>query len=182
MQTATIPASTSTDATPAIVAAAPVAAKPAKPATPKAAKPAKPKADKPATPAKPAKPAPVATDSDAEAKRIAALRTLARKYYDGASAAAHMRKPAKLSEYVARVSTPVQRIGPSGPSQRDESGLALIASDANGRGVFDPVRLVLDLGIASRLASGGFITVTGETFALTKTGRERANIVIKRAA
>jgi hypothetical protein len=154
-----------------------------------AAKPAKPaKAAKPAKPAKPAaaKPAPVVVAAkpavDAEAKRCADLRALAATYYNGASVAAHQRKPAKRDEYANRITTPVQRIGGSGPSARDESGLALILSGAKRDGSFDPCALNLDLGIASRLASVGMLTFASDTFTLTKAGRERANLVVKRAA
>lgn len=152
-------------------------------ATPATVKPAKPARAKRA--AKPAKPAPVEAakpSADDEAARCAALRDTASRYYAGASKAAHMRKPARLADYVSRVSKPVQAIGPNGPSERDESGLALILSGADKRGGFDPVKLNLDLGIASRLASGGFVTVTGESFTLTKTGRERASVVVNRKA
>jgi len=166
-----------------VAANIPAVATVAKPATKRASKP---KAAKPAPAPVVATPAPAKPDNSAaiaaDEKRCAELRALARKYYDGASNAAHQRKPAKRDEYASRITTPVQRIGASGASQRDESGLALIASVAKRDGSFDPLAINLDLGIASRLASGGFLTFTNDTFALTKPGRERANLVVKRAA
>lgn len=162
-----------------------VAAKPAKRASkPKAAKPAKPAAPVAATPAvvaKPAKPDNTAAIA-ADEKRCADLRALAATYYAGASNAAHQRKPAKRDDYASRITTPVQRIGNGGPSTRDESGLALILSNAKRDGSFDPTAINLDLGIASRLASVGMLAFANDTFTLTKAGRERANLVVKRAA
>jgi len=157
----------------------PVAAKPAK-----AAKPSKPRAAKPAVEATPA-PAPkpaTADTSAADEARCAELRALAAKYYAGASNAAHQRKPGKRDDYAKRITTPVQRIGSGGPSTRDESGLALILSAAKRDGSFDPCAINLDLGIASRLASVGMLAFASDTFTLTKPGRERANLVVKRAA
>lgn len=190
--TNTAPVAIVSDAAAFIGPVAPVVAtKPAKPARkPRAAKPAPEAVATPAVAAKPAKPAkPVAVvaakpDADAEAKRCADLRALASTYYNKASLAAHQSKPCKRDDYASRITTPVQRIGGNGPSPRDESGLALILANAKRDGTFDPTTINLDLGIASRLASVGMLAYDkpSDTFALTKPGRERANLVVKRAA
>lgn len=167
-----------------------VAAKPAKPARSKrVAKPATDAtpASTPVSLAKPAKPAKpdadtVAATAAADAKRCDDLRDLARLYYAGASNVAHQRKPAKRDDYASRVTKPVQRIAGGNPSARDESGVMLIASVANRSGVFDPCAINLDLGVASRLASIGFLAFADDTFALTADGRERARLIAKRAA
>ena len=76
---------------------------------------------------------------------------------------------------------PVQRAA-NGASPRDESLLSLIASRSDAKtGAFDPVAIVADLGVISRLASLGYITMRGDACTLTDTGAERARLVAKRA-
>lgn len=139
----------------------------------------------------PAKPKADATGKREQAKaeqsayqaHLATVREQARRYYAGASSPTHMRRAAARDVYASRVLTPVQRMRDGNPSERDCAGLAIILANVAADGVtFDPCAFALDVGIASRLASGGFITTDGATFKLTKTGRERAASTVKRAA
>jgi hypothetical protein len=132
---------------------------------------AKPEAAKPATPA---------DKRDAERERALANRAHIARHYAGPSAASHGARAPKLAEALARVASPVQRA--KSASERDESGLALALKHADKAGTFCPVSATFDLGVLSRLASLGHITVAGDRLALTKTGLSLARIVTKRAA
>ena len=160
---------------------------------PRAAKQAKPEA----APAKPVKltaeQRQAATDAkraSAEAQRterqadIDALRDTARRFYAGASLAAHRAKPSPRDAYVARAVSPAQQCRDGVLTPRDESGLALLLSGADKAGTFDPMRLAFDVGILSRLASVDLVAYVGasDSFTLTEAGRNRARAIVKRAA
>lgn len=158
---------------------APVSAKPARTVT---VKPGKAKAA-PAT-AKPAAPAPDAKRSE-RAAVLEAHRATVSRFYAEASLTVHKRKAATLDTYAARVQHPVQRIATgSGPSERDQSLLALIHANSDKAGTFDPVALAADAGVISRLASIAFITYDAKahTFSLTAAGRERAAVITRKAS
>ncbi|HYD83949.1 MAG TPA: hypothetical protein VEA63_07840 [Opitutus sp.] len=156
-------------------------AKPSKPAA--SAKPAKPakqakQAAKPATAkakaVKPADPAAIKARAERQAV-ITGHRQAVAAIYSGASLTVHSSRAAPVNAYVERISAPVQRIGKSGPTTRDNSLLALLARNAKPNGDFDPVALACDVGAISRLASAGFVTLRDGTPNLTKAGRERGN-------
>jgi hypothetical protein len=146
-----------------------------KPATRNVAKAAK------ASAAKPVKPATPANAEAPAASRFDAHRTTAKAFYSGDSLTVHSRKPGKAAAYLDRIRNNTHST--SVATARDESLLAVIHRN-NNAGAFDPVALGADLGVISRLASLGYITVrgTGEnaTPALTNTGAERARIVANR--
>lgn len=139
-------------------------------------------AGKPAAAAKPVKPA-LHNLSKADARvaadtAIAAFYAAGRKLYSGPSNVIHTRKPGKLDAYIARVKQPVQSADVASP--RDEALLAIIHRN-NVNGTFDPCAIAADLGVISRLASLGYVTMRGDKLALSTTGAERAAIVAKRA-
>ena len=141
------------------------------------------KAAKPAT-SKPVAAAakPVAADNKPDrAAIVSACREHVAKLYNGASLSVHSRKPCTAAAYASHITKPVQRAA-NGASPRDESLLSLIASRSDAKtGAFDPVAIVADLGVISRLASLGYITMRGDACTLTDTGAERARLVAKRA-
>lgn len=175
--TATVAPATVADTAPAT--AAPVAAKPV----------AKPVAKRGKAAAKPVAAKPVADNAAklAAAAKLSATReanrATAATVYAGASLTAHKRDTGPRDIYAARVLSPVQSIGKSGPTTRDESGLHLLATNSKA-GVFCPVALAFDIGALSRLASGGFVAFdkARDEFKLTATGAERARNVAKRVA
>lgn len=152
-------------------------------ATTSARKPAAVTAAKPSTPAKPA----VSPVTGARAERVAhvaASLPMLNKLYDGASPAVHPSgRAGKRAVYAERVSHPKQALGDSGPTERDNSFLAMLAKHADKAGHFDPVSLVCDLGCISRAASGGFVTYSkaSDTFTLTTDGATRGRNAAKAA-
>lgn len=143
---------------------------------------------KPAATVKPvaavaAKPVIAASGTKPDRVAIAAeCRAYVAKLYSGASLTVHHRKPCTLSAYTSHIATPVHVCGSSGASQRDHSLLALIASKADASGAFDPVAILADLGVISRLASVHYLAMRGDTPVLTDLGAERARLIAKRAA
>lgn len=109
------------------------------------------------------------------------LRAYAATFYAGASNVAHKSKARGRDEYASRALQPVQIA--NSLSVRDEAGLALILSKANGSGVFDPVSIAFDLGVLSRLASRQLATYNpqADTFTLTQAGLSTARGIVKRA-
>lgn len=116
--------------------------------------------------AKPAKPDAVAARAERQLLTDAARHAVA-VVYNGPSLAVHRAKPGKHAVYVARVQNPGHRTDTV--SKRDESLLALIASNADKSGTFDPTaaNINADLGIISRLASLGLITTDGTVISAT---------------
>lgn len=104
------------------------------------------------------------------------------RFYNGASLTTHSKRPCNAAAYAAVLKQPTHKCGPNGASSRDESLLALIASKADKSGAFDPVAILADLGVISRLRSIGYLELRGDTATLTDTGAERARLVAKRAA
>lgn len=138
--------------------------------------------------AKPSTPAVTTAPNTARTDRLAivtaALPILA-TLYDGSSPAIHSSgRAGKRAVYADRVLVPKQRIGDDGPSERDNSFLAFLATHADKAGAFDPVSLACDLGNISRAASAGFVTYNKatDTFTLTSDGRTRGNNASKRVA
>jgi hypothetical protein len=140
-----------------------------------------------------AKPAAKATTAPVAAKPVAnvpdraaiadACRSFVSRFYNQASLSVHTRKPCTAATYAAHIAKPVQKCGPAGTSARDESLLCLIASKADAKtGAFDPVAILADAGVISRLASVGYLTMRGDACTLTDTGAERARVAAKRAA
>ena len=117
---------------------------------------------------------------DAERARAAANRATVAKHYNGPSLASHASRAPKLAEALARIATPIQRA--KSASKRDESGLALALAHADANGTFCPVAGTFDLGVLSRLASLGYIVVSGERAKLTETGLALARNVARKAA
>lgn len=144
-------------------------ASPEAPEQPEAAQP-QPEAQPEAAPSK----------ADADAARAAANRATVAKHYNGPSLAAHAKRPPALAEALARVATPVQRA--KSASTRDCSGLALAETLADANGTFCPVSGTFDLGVLSRLASLGYLTVAGERIKLSDAARELARNTLKKAA
>lgn len=120
----------------------------------------------------------------AQAEAAAKCRELARRYYNGASCVAHMRRKPTSADCFARVADPIQRMRDGTPSERDLAGLALALSGANSTGVFDPTALYFDLGVLSRLASGAFVDLSndGAHIKLTPSGLARAKATVAKAA
>lgn len=147
--------------------------KPAKPAKASAPAAAAPVAAKPAVPAA----------AEARAARVAVINahraTVAQTYNGPSLAARGSVRGGKLARYIERVQTPGHRADTA--STRDESLLRLIGANADKAGAFDPCALNADLGVISRLGSLGFITVAGDGLALTQAGRERANLLQRKA-
>lgn len=130
-----------------------------------------------------AKPVAAAIAKPSRSEIADACRAYVSRFYAGASLTAHHKKPCALSVYTARIAKPVQICANGVTSQRDHSLLALIASKADAKtGAFDPVAILADAGVISRLASVGYLTMRGDTCTLTDTGAERARIVAKQAA
>lgn len=151
----------------------------------KTAKAAKPATVKPVIAAVAAKPVQAAagTVKPDRSAIIDACRTHVAALYNGASLTVHAKRAAPLAAYLAVIKSPNHKCGPSGASTRDESLLSLIASKSDAKThAFDPVALFADIGVISRLASIGFIAVSGDTVTLTDRGAERARLVAKRAA
>jgi hypothetical protein len=118
--------------------------------------------------------------SDDVAARAAANRAFTARHYSGPSQASHSRREPKLAEALARVADPIQRA--KACSVRDESGLLLAASKADAAGTFCPLSGTFDLGVLSRLASLGFLTVAGDRIAISKAGRDLAANLARKAA
>lgn len=141
-----------------------------------------PAAVKPAKPAKPAKavakPAPDAL-RNADRDRCQANRAIVAPHYNGASLVSHNTVPPKLADALARVANPIQRA--KSATVRDESALMLARKHCDKSGTFCPVAATADLGALSRLASLGFLAVSGNRIALTKAGASRAALIAKRA-
>ncbi len=123
---------------------------------------------------------PADTDGDDVAARAAANRAFTAKHYSGPSQASHAKRAPKLAEALARVATPIQRA--KACSTRDESGLLLAVSKADSNGTFCPLTGTFDLGVLSRLASLGFLTVAGDRIAISKAGRDLAANLARKAA
>jgi hypothetical protein len=146
--------------------------------------------------------APVIVNSDAapvaapDAKsafleRKATATSSAVSLYPGASLAVHRsdRQPAD-SKYLERVASPVQKIGPNGPTARDNSFILAVydylATYFGGDYSvgFNPANFGADLGTTSRAASVGYLALTdaGTDIVLTPAGITRgANLAAKRA-
>lgn len=122
----------------------------------------------------------VNVNSDGVAERAAANRATTSRHYSGPSQASHARREPKLADALARVANPVQRA--KACSVRDESGLILAASHADDAGTFCPLAGTFDLGVLSRLASLGFLTVAGDRIAISKAGRDLAANLARKAA
>jgi hypothetical protein len=136
---------------------------------------------------------PVATP-DAKAaflERKALATTSAVSLYPGASLAVHRsdRQPAD-SKYLERVASPVQKIGPNGPTARDNSFILAVydylATYFGGDYSvgFNPANFGADLGTTSRAASVGYLALTDDKadIVLTPAGITRgANLAAKRA-
>jgi hypothetical protein len=120
------------------------------------------------------------TDANAEAARAAANRAFTMRHYSGPSQASHSKRAPKLSDALSHVANPIQRA--KNCSERDESALLLGASLADASGTFCPLAGTFDLGVLSRLASLGHLAVAGNRIALTKSGRELAANLARKAA
>lgn len=120
------------------------------------------------------------SEADATAARAAANRAFTARHYSGPSQASHARRAPKLAEALARVASPVQRA--KACSTRDESGLLLADSLADANGTFCPLAGTFDLGVLSRLASLGYLSVSGERIAISKAGRDLAGNLRRKAA
>lgn len=165
----------------------------AAPETPDAAPDAAPVAAPETPDAAPVAAAPVAAP-DAKAaflERKALATTSAVSLYPGASLAVHRsdRQPAD-SKYLERVASPVQKIGPNGPTARDNSFILAVydylATYFGGDYSvgFNPANFGADLGTTSRAASVGYLALTdsGTDIVLTPAGITRgANLAAKRA-
>jgi hypothetical protein len=169
--------------------AAPVAAAPDAPVTDAA--PDAPAPD--AAPVAPVTAAPVAVP-DAKAafldkKATATLSALSQ--YSGASLAVHRsdKQPAD-GTYLARVASPVQKIGPNGPTARDNSFILAVYDylsnyfAANYSIGFNPANFGADLGTTSRAASVGYLALTadGSDIILTDSGIERGALLSRKRA
>lgn len=117
---------------------------------------------------------------DIERERAAANRAATMRHYSGPSQASHASRAPKLSEALARVSAPIQRA--KSASARDCSGLALAETLADDAGTFCPLAGTFDLGVLSRLASLGFLSVAGDRIKLSPEARELARNTLKKAA
>jgi len=134
--------------------------------------------------------APATPDAKAEfLNRKAAATASVLPVYAGASLAVHRsdRQPAD-SKYIERVASPVQKIGPNGPTPRDNSFMLAVydffvayrGSDFSGG--FNPAQFGADLGTTSRAASVGYLSTDLSDIYLTDAGRVRgANLAAKRA-
>jgi hypothetical protein len=120
------------------------------------------------------------SEADATAARAAANRAFTASHYAGPSQASHAKRAPKLSEALARVANPVQRA--KACSTRDESGLLLATSLADGNGTFCPLAGTFDLGVLSRLASLGYLSVAGDRIAISKAGTDLAANLRRKAA
>jgi hypothetical protein len=139
-------------------------------------------------------PATVATVATTDAKaeflnRKATATTSAVSLYAGASLAVHRsdRQPAD-AKYIERVASPVQKIGPNGPTPRDNSFMLSVYDffvtyrGSDFAGGFNPAQFGADLGTTSRAASVGYLSTDLSDIYLTEAGIERgANLAGKRA-
>lgn len=136
-----------------------------------------------ATPAKP--------DAKAEfLERKSAATLSALSQYGGASLAVHRSdKQPSDSAYLARVASPVQKIGPNGPTVRDNSFILAIYDHlsvyhgGDYSAAFNPAHFGADLGTTSRAASVGYLELSacGQYIHLTDAGRVRGvNLATKR--
>lgn len=117
---------------------------------------------------------------DIERERATANRERTMRHYSGPSQASHATRAPKLAEALARVASPIQRA--KSASERDCSALALAETLCDEAGTFCPVAGTFDLGVLSRLASLGYLTVSGERIAVNAAGRELARNTLKKAA
>jgi hypothetical protein len=111
--------------------------------------------------------------------------------YPGASLAVHRsdKQPAD-STYLARVASPVQKIGPNGPTARDNSFILAVYDylsnyfGANYSVGFNPANFGADLGTTSRAASVGYLALTsdGNDIILTDSGIERGALLSRKRA
>jgi hypothetical protein len=134
-----------------------------------------------AAPAAPAKPS--LADQRAERQALTdAAREHVAAFYNGASLTVHKHKAPKLADAIARIASPTHKIG-GAASPRDESLLTLLAAHSDSNGAFDPSSPAIsaDLGVLSRLSSGGYITTDGVACTITDRGAEYARNIIKRA-
>lgn len=122
----------------------------------------------------------VNTAGDAIAARAAANRATTARHYSGPSQASHSRREPKLADALARVADPIQRA--KACSTRDESGLLLAVKHSDKAGTFCPLAGTFDLGVLSRLASLGFLSVAGDRIAISKAGRDLAANIARKAA
>lgn len=145
-----------------------------------------------AAPVAPVTAAPAAPDAKAAfLERKAAATSSVLPLYAGASLAVHRsdRQPAD-SKYIERVANPVQKIGPNGPTARDNSFILAVydylATYFGGDYSvgFNPANFGADLGTTSRAASVGYLSLNeaGTDIVLTPAGITRgANLAAKRA-
>lgn len=122
----------------------------------------------------------VNVNSDGVAERAAANRATTSRHYSGPSQASHARREPKLADALARVASPIQRA--KACSVRDESGLLLAVKHSDKAGTFCPLAGTFDLGVLSRLASLGFLSVAGDRIAISKAGRDLAANIARKAA
>jgi hypothetical protein len=111
--------------------------------------------------------------------------------YPGASLAVHRsdKQPAD-STYLARVASPVQKIGPNGPTARDNSFILAVYDylsnyfGANYSIGFNPANFGADLGTTSRAASVGYLALTDDAsdIILTASGIERGALLSRKRA
>jgi hypothetical protein len=111
--------------------------------------------------------------------------------YPGASLAVHRsdKQPAD-STYLARVASPVQKIGPNGPTARDNSFILAVYDylsnyfAANYSVGFNPANFGADLGTTSRAASIGYLALTDDAsdIVLTPSGIERGALLSRKRA
>jgi hypothetical protein len=113
------------------------------------------------------------------AERSKAMQAFTRRFYAGASSAAHSKLPPKLADALARVASPVQRA--KSLSERDTAALALAACLADASGAFCPTLGAFDLGILSRLASLGLLSVTGERITAKPEALDTGRAAIRKA-
>lgn len=133
--------------------------------------PAKPEAEAvaPVAPANPvaAKPdnAALRAINAAKSALFVAARTIIAALYSGASPVIHRGEITSPDAILSRIETPVQRIGKSGPTERDNSALAafhafhVIAGETGETILSVASRHGIDLGAVSRLASAGFVAI-----------------------
>jgi hypothetical protein len=111
--------------------------------------------------------------------------------YAGASLAVHRsdKQPADAT-YLARVASPVQKIGPNGPTVRDNSFILAVYDylttyfGGNYAVGFNPANFGADLGTTSRAASVGYLALTDDAsdIVLTPTGIERGALLTRKRA
>jgi hypothetical protein len=145
-----------------------------------------------AAPVAPVAAAPAVPDAKAAFLDRKANATLsAISLYPGASLAVHRsdKQPADAT-YLARVASPVQKIGPNGPTVRDNSFILAVYDylttyfGGNYAVGFNPANFGADLGTTSRAASVGYLALTDDAsdIVLTPTGIERGALLTRKRA